>query len=160
MRAALALLALLAAAPAAAQQVRDALAAGELICEFRTGYQRSLIADLVGEPPAGGLLLVYESLRDDRAEVLSTQVPGRRPVAVKPTAQRVHLIEAAGPSLRVTTLTRCLRSKWRKGEEVCVRFEARHAWHFDALALKEPDTSFDRQPSGALAGTCEPWKIE
>ena len=160
MRAALLIVAALAAAPAQAQQVRDALAAGDLICEFRSGYQRSLIADLVGEPAARGLLLVYESVKDDRAEVLSTQAPGRRPVTVKATAQRVHLIESAGPSIRVTTLTRCLRSEWRKGEEICVRFDARHAWHFDALALKEPDTSFERQPSGALSGTCEPWKLD
>jgi hypothetical protein len=160
MRAALPLLAVLAAAPAGAQQVGDALASGDLICEFRSGYQRSLIADLVGEPPVRGELLVFESLRDGRAEVLSTRAPGRRPVVVRASAQRVHFIEPAGPSVRVTTLTGCALAKWKNGAQVCVRFEARHAWHFDALAFKEPDASFERQPSGALPGTCEPWRID
>jgi hypothetical protein len=65
-----------------------------------------------------------------------------------------------GSSVRVTTLTGCERTKFRDGVETCVRFRARHAWHFDARALIEPDASFERQPSGAPVGACEPWKMD
>lgn len=140
--------------------LRDALAAGDLICEFREGWQRSLIADLVGEPDPVALLLVYEGVASDQAAVLSSRVPGRKPVAVRATARNVHFIERVGPSVRVTTLTGCERSKWKNGVERCVRFPARHAWHFDAHALVEPDASFERQPSGAAVGSCEPWTVD
>ena len=39
-------------------------------------------------------------------------------------------------------------------------FSALHAWHFDQLALKDPDASFERLPSGALRGVCEPWTLD
>jgi len=147
-------------AQAEAQGLRDALAVGDLICEFREGWQRSLIADLVGEPDPVALLLVYEGIAADKAEVLSSRVPGRKPVAVRATARGVHFIERVGPSVRVTTLTGCERQQWKDGVETCVRFRARHAWHFDARALIEPDASFERQPSGAAVGACEPWNVD
>jgi len=147
-------------APAHAQDHSDALTAGDLICEFREGWQRSLIADLVGEPNPVALLLVYEGVASDKAEVLSSRVPGRKPVAVRATARGVHFIERVGPSVRVTTLTGCTRTRWKDGVETCARFSARHAWHFDARALVEPDRSFKRQPSGASVGNCEPWNID
>lgn len=147
-----------AAAPAA--DVQDALRAGELVCEFKAGYKRSVLADLLGDPPVVEQMLVYESVGREGAKVVSTRAPGRRPVEVRATGKAVHLIERAGPSVLVTTLTRCERTAWRNGEEVCVRFAARHAWHFDLLALKEPDASLERQPSGALRGVCEPWQLD
>jgi hypothetical protein len=75
-----------------------ALAAGELICEFNTE-----------------LVLVYEALRSRSAEVLSTRHAGRRTVQVREGAASLHLIEGLGASVRVTTLTDCLRSRQRGG---------------------------------------------
>jgi len=106
------------------------------------------------------LLLVYERVTPAQAAVLSSRTPGRRPVAVRATAEHVHFIERVGPSVRVTTLTGCARRKWKDGVETCVRFPARHAWHFDRRALVEPDAAFARQPSGASVGACEPWNID
>lgn len=159
MRALLCALAL-AAAPAAAQDVRDALAVGDLICEFDHGYRRSLVADLLGEPPSTDLLLVYEAVRAESAQVLSTRTPGRRAVEVRATAKALHFIERVGPSVRVTTLTACERSKRKKGKQTCVRYSAQHAWHFDALAAADPDRAFERLPSGASKGRCEPWLVD
>jgi len=142
------------------EQLRDALSAGDLICEFREGWRRSLIADLVGEPDPVALLLVYEGVASNQPAVLSSRVPGRKAVAVRATARNVHFIERVGPSVRVTTLAGCERSTWKDGVEHCVRFPARHAWHFDTHALIEPDASFERQPSGAAVGACEPWTVD
>ena len=58
----------LAAAPAAAQDVRDALSVGDLICEFDHGTRRSLLADLAGEPQSTELLLVYEAVQPGSAQ--------------------------------------------------------------------------------------------
>lgn len=149
-----------AAAPAAAQEVRDALSVGDLICEFDHGYRRSLLADLVGEPQSTELLLVYEAVRPESAQVLSTRAPGRRPVVVRATGKAVHFIERLGPSVRVTTLTGCERRKWKNGAQTCVRFTAQHAWHFDALVAADPDRAFERLPSGASKGRCEPWRVD
>jgi hypothetical protein len=137
-----------------------ALAAGELICEFSDGYRKSLLAEIAGDPPRTELVLVFEALSRDEAQVLSTAKPGRRTVQVRATDQLFHLIEREGPSVRVTTLTGCTRTRWRGGEQVCTRFDARYAWHFDTAALVEPDASFKRQPSGAALGSCEPWRID
>ncbi|MGH8706327.1 MAG: hypothetical protein ACREUO_13025, partial [Burkholderiales bacterium] len=106
------------------------------------------------------LLLVYEAVKADSAEVLSSAAPGRKPVRVRATDKAVHFIHLAGPSVRVTTLTECRRWRWKKGAETCVRFAARHAWHFDALAHLDPDATFAKLPSGAATGICEPWKID
>ncbi len=156
---AIALTLVLAAGPAGAQHVRDALEAGELICEFREGFRHSLIAELTGER-SSDLLLVYEAVKADSAEVISSASPGRKPVRVRATDKAVHLIHFAGPSVRVTTLTSCRKWRWKGGVETCVRFAARHAWHFDALALKDPDETFAKLPSGASTGACEPWRID
>ena len=137
-----------------------ALAAGELVCEFSDGYRRSLLAGIADGAPRTELLLVYEALQPDSAEVLSSRQPGRRPVLVREGARYVHFIQAEGPSVRVTTLTECTRTKWANGNDVCTRFAARHAWHFDAGARLDPDASFARQPSGAASGVCEPWRVD
>ena len=137
-----------------------ALAAGELICEFNDGYRKSLLAELAGDAPRVELLLVYESLREDSAEVLSSRRPGRRPVKVRAAGEQLHLIEQDGPSVRVTTLTACTRTKERPEGEICTRFEARYAWHFDSSVAVDPEAAAARLPSGAATGSCEPWKIE
>jgi len=147
-------------AQAQAQSLRDALVQGDLICEFREGWRRSLVADLLGDPDPVTLLLVYEAVTPAGAEVLSSQTPGRKAVAVRTTDEHVHFIERVGRSVRVTTLTGCERSQWNGGVETCVRFAAQHAWHFDRTALNAPDAALERQPSGASIGACEPWKID
>jgi len=147
----------LATGGAAAQDVRDALSMGDLICEFGA---RSLIGELAGVPPGSDLLLVYESVSPDAARVVSTHAPGRRPVLVRATGKAVHFIERVGPSVRVTTLTGCERRKLRNGVETCVRYAAQHAWHFDERAFADPDLVFAQLPSGASPGRCEPWQIE
>ena len=119
------------------------LAAGELVCEFSDEF-----------------VLVFEALQKDAAQVLSTRRPGRRNVEVHPTGNHLHFIQRDGQSVRVTTLTECTRTRWRSGEQVCTRFAARHAWHFDTAAHVDPDASLRRQPSGAATGSCEPWRIE
>jgi hypothetical protein len=123
-----------------------AIAAGELVCEFSDAHRSSL--------------LVYEAVRADRAEVLSTQKPGRRAVEVHATGERLHLVDRDGRSVRMTTLTGCARTHPLLGEERCTRFEARHAWHFDATAHLDPDAAYERLPSGSAAGSCEPWRVE
>lgn len=136
------------------------LAAGELLCEFHDGYRHSLLAELTGDAPRADLMLVYEALTLNAAEVLSTRKPGRNPVSVRATERGVHLIQADGPSARVTTITGC--SKWavKRGEERCMRFEARHAWHFNARASSNADAVYARLPSGASTGACEPWSLD
>jgi hypothetical protein len=136
------------------------LAAGELICEFHDGYRRNLIAELMGDAPRIDLMLFYEALTPDSAEVLSTRKPGRNPVSVRMTERAVHLLQLDGPSARVTTITGCSEWKLKRGVEHCMRFEARHAWHFNAHATANPDAVYARLPSGASSGTCEPWSLD
>lgn len=160
MRRALVLATLCTATGAMGAGVDDALRAGELICEFKAGYKRSLIADALGDVQAVEQMLVYEAVGKESAKLVSTRAPGRRPVVVRATASAVHFIEREGPSVLVTTLTRCERTRLRRGEETCVRYAAQHAWHFDLAVLKEPDASLARQPSGAMKGVCEPWSLD
>jgi hypothetical protein len=150
----------LAAAPVAAQEMRDALALGDLICEFGEGARRSLLADLANTPRTSDLLLVYEAITPDSAQVLSTSAPGRRSVLVRATDKAVHFIERLGPSVRVTTLVGCEQRRLRNGAQTCVRFAAQHAWHFDERATTNPDLAFAQLPSGAAAGRCEPWQVD
>lgn len=149
-----------AAAPAAAQDVRDALRVGDLVCEFPDPGGRSLIEGMLEAPRPEPMLLVYESVTAASAQVLSSHAPGRREVQVRATDAAVHFIERVGPSVRVTTLTGCERRTERRGSMTCVRFAARHAWHFDARATSDPDGAYAALPSGAARGRCEPWQVE
>jgi hypothetical protein len=137
-----------------------ALSAGELICEFSDGYRKSYLAELTRDAPRPEMFLVYEAMKGDTAQVLASRKAGRKPVQVRAEGEYIHLIQAEGPSVRVTTLTDCTRSKLLNGVETCTRFSARHAWHFDTGAPLDPDGSFRRQPTGAATGTCEPWRVE
>ena len=160
MRPAIALLLALLALPAAAQDVHDALEAGDLKCEFRTPLQQDMLADLRYELPRANLMLVYERVQADSAKVVSTGRVGKRPVVVRAVRDTLHFIEPDGPSVRVTTLTDCKDTKWKDGVETCVRFSARHAWHFDTIGALGPDPERVRVPSGASIGVCEAWNAE
>lgn len=173
---------------AQAQYVLDALKAGDLICEFRDGYRREVLADLKTLRRPADIMLIFESIKMESgpdssgvaqtastttasspaawstapsgtASAFSSRTPGRRPAVVRATPNAVHFIEPVGPSVRVTTLSACEQWKFKRGVEICVRFTARHAWHFDKLVGRIPDTSFARQPSGAASGSCEPWQM-
>ena len=135
-----------------------ALAAGELICEFNDGYRKSLLAEISGDAPRTELLIVYDEITRDSAKAVVSRRPGRRSVEVRSTGKNVYFIQADGPSVRVTTLTGCLRESVRDG--TCTRFSARHAWTFDDSMRVDPDAALARQPSGTATGTCEPWKVE
>ncbi len=137
-----------------------ALAAGELICQFSDGYRKSYLAEIAGDPPRQETLLVYEAVTNGSAEVIESRKPGRSPVQVRADGEYIHLIQSDGPSVHVTTLTGCTRWKIRDGQEVCTRFSARYAWHFDTTARFDADASFKRQPTGAASGSCEPWNVE
>ena len=158
-------LALEAVAPvglAAPEGLDDALQARELICEFNSGYTRVELADLMRGRPPVELMLVYERIdpKEMKAQVVSTRNPGRKPVAARSTERGVHLIENVNASVMVTTLTGCLGWKVKAGVDTCVRFAARHAWHFDTAVHADPDASFERQPRGAYTGACEPWNLD
>lgn len=155
-----AILLALAAAPAIAQEVRDALEVGDLICEIRHGYRRDLFAALSPTRPATDLMLVYEAPGAQAPRVVSSQRPGRHAIEVRVTANAVHLIEPVGPSIRHTALTRCLQTKSKDGYEICTRFAARHAWHFDTGAYADPDAALARLSNSVSRGVCEPWSVD
>jgi hypothetical protein len=134
------------------------LAAGELVCEFTDGYRRSLIAAMAGDPPKVERILLYDAIALGTARVLDSRRAGRKPVEIRNDRQHVHLIQRDGASVRVTTLTDCTRTSL--ATDLCTRFAARHAWHFDSSALLDPASSLASQPSGAAPGTCEPWRVE
>jgi hypothetical protein len=148
------------AAPAWAGALGDALEQGDLICEFYDGYRRSLLAEMLGDPLPATQVILFERVTRDSAQAISWHAPGRKEAAVRQTETGVHFIIPVGRSVRTTTLTACERTKLRYGFEVCVRFTAQHAWHFDALALVDPDAALARLPSGASAGVCEPWRLD
>jgi hypothetical protein len=160
MRRLAAMVLLLAAAPAPAQQVEDALGAGDLICEIRHGYRKDVFAAIDRREPPTDLMLVYEAVAGGMPQVVSSQRPGRHAIAVRVTPLAVHLIEPVGPSLRQTALTRCLQTKWKGGYEICVRFAARHAWHFDTGAYSDPDAALAGLANSTSSGVCEPWTID
>ena len=147
------------AAPLAAQEVRDALDAKDLICEFRDPFQRDLFAALTEELPPSKML-VYESVTENSARVIASGRVGKRPVVIRAIGDTVHLIEPDGPSVRVTTLTECKDTRVKDGVDTCVRFSARHAWHFDVAGTLGPDLARVKVPSGASVGVCEAWNTE
>ena len=160
MRAAIPLAIALLAAPAAAQEVRDALDARDLICEFRNPFERDLVADLLNDPPPANLMLVYEGVTEKSAQVIASGRVGKRSVLIRAIGDVVHLIEPDGPSVRVTTLTECRDTRVKDGVDTCVRFSARHAWHFDVAGTLGPDLSRVRVAAGASVGVCEAWRTE
>ena len=154
-----ALLALLAPA-AAAQELRDALDARDLLCEIRHGIQRELFATIAPYHPRADLMLVYESVDGAAPRVVSTQRPGRHAIAVRVTPRAIHFLEPVGASLRQTSLVECLQTRWKNGYDVCVRFAARHVWHFDTAAYGDPDAALARLQGSVSSGVCEAWQVD
>jgi hypothetical protein len=48
----------------------------------------------------------------------------------------------------------------KDGVDTCVRFAARHAWHFDVAGTLGPDLSRVRVAAGASVGVCEAWRMD
>ena len=119
------------------------LAAGGLVCQF-----------------GDETMLLYAMRGAGDGSVIDSRRVGSRPVLVREEAPGLHLVEEDGQSVRVTVLGECTRTKFRRGVEVCTRYAAHHAWHFDLLAVREPAASLRRQPSGAATGSCEPWRVD
>lgn len=140
----------------------DALNAGDLVCDFRADYARALAAEPDRGSPAADLMLLYEAIDAKRghAHVVSTQSVGRKSVTLRATPSALHLIEELHASVKVTTLTGCLDWRVKHGVQACVRFAARHAWHFDTDVRTNPDASFARHQRDAIAGQCEPWTLD
>ena len=105
-------------------------------------------------------MLVYEAPGAQVPRVVSSQRPGKHAIEVRVTAAAVHLIEPVGPSIRHTALTRCLQTKSKDGYEICVRFAAQHAWHFDTGAYADPDAALARLANSVSPGVCEPWTVD
>ena len=147
---------------AASDGLDDAMTAGDLICDFNSGFSRALVAHLGRARPPRGLLMLYESVDPQlrSAQVVSSQSAGRKPVLLRRTERAVHLIEPLLSTVRVTTLTGCLDWRVKRGVDTCVRFAASHAWHFDDTVLADPDATHARQRRGATSGACEPWTLD
>ena len=150
----------LACATAGAQELRDALDAGDLICEIRHGYRLDVLAAREPMHPRADLMLVYEAVRGLRPRVVSSQRPGRHAIAVRVTPQAVHFLEPVGPSVRQTALAECLETRWKGDVERCVRFAALHAWHFDTRAYADPDAALAQLTNSVSRGVCEPWTVD
>lgn len=152
---------LLAGGARAAPAIEQLIEARDLVCEFYNASDWADAAARFALRERSDLLLVIENIREDpdSARVVHTRSPGSRSLRRYSGEAGVHFVEDLQGSVVVTTLLACEGWKSRRGREVCVRYSAAHAWHFDAGVHRDPDAAFRRLGPG-LRGACEPWNSD
>ena len=107
------------------------------------------------------MLMVIENIRSDpdSARAVQTRSTGAHPLRRYAGETGVHFVEDLQGSVVVTTLLACEDRRRKSGREVCIRYSAASAWHFDSRVHRDPDAAFRRVPSG-MRGVCEPWNTD
>jgi hypothetical protein len=147
-----------AARPLPLDQVYEAK---ELVCDFYRADSVGETMAWLGVPPRADLFMVLEDIRREAlsASAITSRKVGARPVKLVEGEAGLHFIEDRASSVVVTTLVACSRWKRKGGRNLCTRYDALNAWHFDRSVYQNPDRAFERLGTSSYRGTCEPWKM-
>jgi hypothetical protein len=146
----------------AAVAVDQLVEAHDIVCEFynvddwATAEARFVMRD------RSDLLMVIANIKRDpnSARVVSSGIPGARHLQRYDGDTGVHFVEDREESVVVTTLLACEDWKIKKGREVCARYSAVNAWHFDTSVHQDADKAFRKLSGSSYRGVCEPWNPE
>jgi hypothetical protein len=156
------MLAAICAQASAAVAVDQLVEARDIVCEFynvddwATAEARFVMRD------RSDLLMVIANIRrdPDSARVVSSGIPGARHLQRYDGDTGVHFVEDREESVVVTTLLACEDWKTKRGREVCARYSAVNAWHFDTSVHQDADKAFRKLSGSSYRGVCEPWNPE
>jgi len=143
----------------AAVPLEQLIEARDLVCDFynvgdwATAEARFALRD------RADMLMVIENIRSDpeTARVIHSRATGKRGLKRYVGETGVHFVEDQHDSVVVTTLLACEDWKQKRGREVCARYSAQNAWHFDRSVHLDPDKAFRNLAAGSYRGVCEPW---
>jgi hypothetical protein len=143
----------------AAVAVDQLVEARDIVCEFynvddwATAEARFVTRD------RSDLLMVIANIRRDpsSARVVSSGIPGARHLQRYDGDAGVHFVEDRAESVVVTTLLACEDWKDKRGRDVCSRYSAVNAWHFDTSVHQDADKAFRKLSGSSYRGVCEPW---
>lgn len=150
-----------AAAAADKLPVDQVYEAKDLICDFYHTDSVSEYMSLLGAAPRADLFMVMEDIRRELSTARAVIGRGARarPLKIYEGEAGLHFVEDREASVVVTTLVSCSRWKRKGGRNLCTRFDALNAWHFDASVHQDPDRAFHRLGTSSYRGSCEPWKM-
>lgn len=133
--------------------------ARDLVCEFYNTQDWATVAARLALGDRSDMLMVIENVRRNpaTARVVTSLTAGRRSVQRYAGDTGVHFVEDRLESVVVTTLTGCDRWKRKRGRDVCARYSALNAWHFDTSVHADADRAFRRLGESSYRGVCEPW---
>src|SRR5579864_2945834 len=146
----------------AAVAIDQLVDARDIVCEFynvddwATAEARFVMRD------RSDLLMVIANIRRDpeSARVVSSGIPGARRLQRYDGDTGVHFVEDRSESVVVTTLLACEDWKKKLGRDVCSRYSAVNAWHFDTSVHQYADKAFRKLSGSSYRGVCEPWNPE
>ena len=151
----------IAAGAAATVSVDELIEARDLVCEFYNVPDWAGAAARFALRERADMLMVIENIRSNpgSARAVQTRSTGARPLRRYAGETGVHFVEDLRGSVVVTTLLACEDRKRKSGREVCIRYSATSAWHFDSSVHRDPDAAFRRVAAG-MHGVCEPWNVD
>ncbi len=152
--------ALLIAGPAsAAVQLEQLIEARDPVCDFYNVDDGAAAEARFALRDRSDMLMVIENIRSDpeTARVIHSRATGKRGLRRYVGETGVHFVEDQHGSVVVTTLLACEDWKQKRGREVCARYSAQNAWHFDTTVHRDPDKAFRNLAAGSYRGVCEPW---
>jgi hypothetical protein len=143
----------------AAVPVDQMIDAHDLVCDFYNVKDWSTAEARFALRDRSDMLMVIENIRRDpgTATVTDSLTAGRRGLRRYAGETGVHFVEDRDGSVIVTTILACEDWKKKRGRDVCARYSAVNAWHFDTSVYRDPDKAFRGTAAVAYRGVCEPW---
>ena len=146
--------------PASAAVPLDQLIeARDLVCDFYNVNDWATAEARFALRDRSDMLMVIENIRRDpgSARVVNSRTVGKRSLRRYTGETGVHFVEDRQDSVVVTTLLACEDWKHRRGRDVCARYSAVNAWHFDVTVHRDADKAFRNLAASSYRGVCEPW---
>jgi hypothetical protein len=143
----------------AAVQLEQLIEARDIVCDFYSVDDWATAEARFALRDRADMLMVIENIRSDpdTARVVHSRATGKRGLRRYVGETGVHFVEDRQGSVVVTTLLACEDWKHKGGREVCARYSAQNAWHFDKGVHLDPDRAFRNLAASSYRGVCEPW---
>jgi hypothetical protein len=143
----------------AAIPVDQLVEARDLVCEFYNVPDWASAEARFALRDRSDMLMVIENIRGDpeSARAVNSRTVGKRSLRRYSGETGVHFVEDRHDSVVVTTLLACEDWERKRGREICIRYSAQNAWHFDTSVHQDADKAFRKLGASSYRGVCEPW---
>jgi hypothetical protein len=125
-------------------------------CAFYKSYDIDPVnGDLVLVEGRANALMHFQAIdiKHSKARAIYTRMAGARDVTVLQTEKAIHFIDNVAGMYVMTTVHSCIDFDEKRG--ICIAYGAVMSRHFDAAALYDPDSVYEKIKDIAEPGFCD-----